>query len=94
MMKTVVRLLLITLLIFSGGLTKVNAANTLADLKKELQQAKNEYAAANAGKQKTESEINAKFRYCDIVIFGNELVIYAYFENRRFFLDVDNMVLS
>ena len=60
MMKTVVRLLLITLLIFSGGLTKVNAANTLADLKKELQQAKNEYAAANAGKQKTESEINAQ----------------------------------
>ena len=44
--------------------------------------------------KKTESEINAKFRYCDIVIFGNELVIYAYFENRRFFLDVDNMVLS
>lgn len=44
--------------------------------------------------KKTESEINAKFKYCDIVILGNELVIYAYFENRRFFLDVDNMVLS
>ena len=42
----------------------------------------------------TESKINAKFRYCEIVILGKELVVYAYFENRRFFLDVDNMVLS
>ena len=40
--------------------------------------------------KKTESEINAKFRYCEIVILGNELTVYAYFEDHRFFLDFND----
>lgn len=58
MMKKVVKLFLITLLTFGFSFSKVNAAETLADLKAELRKAQAEYNAANAGKQKTESEIN------------------------------------
>ncbi|MBQ6841393.1 MAG: peptidoglycan DD-metalloendopeptidase family protein [Bacilli bacterium] len=57
-MKKVVKLFLITLLTFGFSFSKVNAAETLADLKAELRKAQAEYNAANAGKQKTESEIN------------------------------------
>lgn len=40
---------------------------------------------------KTQEEINEKFQYCRIFLFGDEFVLKVYFENQQFFLDDDTV---
>ncbi|MDD5865755.1 MAG: peptidoglycan DD-metalloendopeptidase family protein [bacterium] len=59
-MKKLIKIILVLLLMFSFNHKVDAAANTLADLKKELQELKYEKAQNDAAKNKTQSEINAE----------------------------------
>ncbi|MGN1379508.1 MAG: murein hydrolase activator EnvC family protein [Bacilli bacterium] len=59
-MKKFIKIILVLIVIFSPNFKADAAANTLADLKKELQELKYEKAQNDAAKNKTQSEINAE----------------------------------